>query len=113
MTAVILTHVSHVPAYHDSLATLADSNPLIARSLRVVEERRAQHLAGYLDGTRLKGLEQLHNYLDAAVESFAAPDLASPPLRSRVQTYGAVYAQTASTNVSPGPSGMSHFSLNP
>jgi hypothetical protein len=64
--------VSDVPAYQDSLSTLAVSRPLIARSLRLAEERRAQRLAGYLDGMRFAGLEQLRTYLDAAVESFAA-----------------------------------------
>ncbi len=74
-------------AYRDSLLSLAEPRPLIARSLRLAEERRAERLAGYIDGMRLKGLEQLHAYLDAAVESFTTiPVLANLAfLVSRVQ----------------------------
>lgn len=65
-------------SYQASLDTLADSLPRVARSLLTAEDRRTARLAGHLCGVRLKGLEQLHTYLDLAEESYKTiPDLAA------------------------------------
>ena len=55
-------------SYQESLAILEESKPLIASALRKADARRADRLAGYLDGMRLRGLEQLYAYLDAAAK---------------------------------------------
>ncbi|CPS14562.1 Uncharacterised protein [Mycobacteroides abscessus subsp. abscessus] len=63
--------VSDVPTYADSLATLSKSRPLLAQALVLAERRRTERLAAYLDGARLRGLEQLFAYLEAAVAAYA------------------------------------------
>ena len=60
------------PTYQELVSALAESKPRVARALRVADTRRSERLAGYLDGMRLRGLEQLHTYLDAAAESYAS-----------------------------------------
>ncbi|MFD9663489.1 hypothetical protein ACFWAY_17975 [Rhodococcus sp. NPDC059968] len=69
--------MSGIPGYQDSLRALVETKPLIAKSLQMAEERRAQRLADYMNGMRLKGIEQLYAYLDTAVVSFtASPEFA-------------------------------------
>ncbi|WP_238964029.1 hypothetical protein KN248_019670 [Mycobacterium paraintracellulare] len=60
------------PSYQQSLARLEESKPRIAHALREADERRIKRLAALADGMRLRGLEQLHVYLDAAAESYAS-----------------------------------------
>lgn len=59
------------PEYSKLLATLEQSRPLLARALALAEQRRSQRLASLLDGMRLRGLEQLFTYLDAAGKAYA------------------------------------------
>jgi hypothetical protein len=58
--------------YPQLLAVLGESKPRVAQALRQADARRTERLAGYLGGMRLRGLEQLHTYLDAAAESYAS-----------------------------------------
>jgi hypothetical protein len=76
------------PTYQQSLATLAESKPLIAQALTAAERRRVERLSRYLPGMRLQGLAQLFAYLDAALASYrSAADLADlAPLVSRVRS---------------------------
>ncbi len=76
--------------YAASLSTLEGKHPQIAAALRVAEQRRADRLVTYLDGARLRGLEQLYTYLDAAAKSYSdSPELA--PLRFLVDRVRADY----------------------
>ena len=59
-------------SYQKSLAVLEESKPRIAQALRKANDRRTERLAGLIDGMRLRGLEQLNVYLDAAIESYAS-----------------------------------------
>jgi hypothetical protein len=59
-------------SYQKSLAVLEESKPRIAQALRKANDRRTERLAGLIDGMRLRGLEQLYVYLDAAIESYAS-----------------------------------------
>ncbi|MFB1298726.1 hypothetical protein ACAG24_024770 [Mycobacterium sp. pW049] len=69
-TALLAPNAPH--SYQASLTALEASKPRIASALRKADARRAERLAGYLDGMRLRGLEQLYAYLDAAVKSYAS-----------------------------------------
>ena len=62
--------MSNPPGYADSLSKLRESRPLLAHALTAADRRRAERLAGYLDGARFRGLEQLFAYLDAAVAAY-------------------------------------------
>ena len=59
------------PTYASQLADLSESKPLIARALIAGEEARLVRLNSYFSGARLKGLEQLHDYLNRAERFYA------------------------------------------
>lgn len=91
--------VDTAPSYTASLAALTDKHPQIAAALRVAEQRRADRLAMYLDGARLRGLEQLYTYLNAAAEAFSdSPTLA--PLRFLVDRVRADYVTALEATLS-------------
>lgn len=62
--------MADVPEFARLLTTLEQSRPLVAEALRLAERRRSERLASLLDGMRLRGLEQLFAYLDAAAEAY-------------------------------------------
>lgn len=53
------------------LKSLRGPTPLLAEALTVADMRRSARLSSLLDGPRLRGLEQLYAYLDAAVKAYA------------------------------------------
>lgn len=55
----------------ESLTLLKETRPRVARALMTAQERRTQRLASYLGGARLQGLEQHHEYLDAAEKAYS------------------------------------------
>jgi hypothetical protein len=57
--------------YSDQLPTLKDSRPLLAEALVLAEQRRTTRLTSLASGARLRGLEQLFTYLDAATKAYA------------------------------------------
>ncbi len=52
------------------LCLLKESKPSLAHALILAERRRSERLAGYLEGKRLRGLEQLFSYLEAAEKAY-------------------------------------------
>lgn len=63
--------MADAPGYSELLATLQESRPLLAQALSLAEQRRSERLAGFLGGPRLRGLEQLFAYLEAAAKAYA------------------------------------------
>lgn len=59
-------------SYQHSLASLVESKPRIAQALRQAADRRTERLTGLIDGMRLRGLEQLYAFLEAASKSYAS-----------------------------------------
>jgi len=57
-------------SYEESLVALGETRPLVCRALVTAQERRTERLAMLLDGARLKGLEQLHEFLNAAEQAY-------------------------------------------
>lgn len=57
-------------SYEESLEALSQSRPTVSRALIAAQERRAERLAMLLDGARLRGLEQLNEYLHAAEHAY-------------------------------------------
>jgi hypothetical protein len=57
--------------YSELLVSLRESKPLVAEALILAEHRRSERLADVLDGARLRGLDQLFIYLDAAATAYA------------------------------------------
>jgi hypothetical protein len=57
--------------YASRLADLSEAKPLIAKHLIAGEEARLARLNGYFSGARLKGLEQLYDYLNRAEHFYA------------------------------------------
>jgi hypothetical protein len=49
-------------SYEESLEAPGQTRPLASRALIAAHERRTERLAMLLDGARLRGLEQLHEY---------------------------------------------------
>ena len=64
-----------VPALESQLESLAESHPLLAANLKSAQINRAERLAHYKAGVRLKGYENLLSYLDSSINAVATTDL--------------------------------------
>jgi len=63
------------PPLDEQLESLAASHPLLTASLRSAQITRAERLAHYRSGVRLKGYENLLSYLDSSIAAIAHTNL--------------------------------------
>lgn len=63
--------MTNAAGYSELLSILQESRPLLGQALILAERRRSERLKGILEGARLRGLEQLFTYLEAAAKAYA------------------------------------------
>ncbi|MGW4848301.1 hypothetical protein [Nocardia brasiliensis] len=63
--------MANTSGYSELLPNLKESRPLLAQALILAEQRRSERLERLLEGARLRGLEQLFTYLQAAEKAYA------------------------------------------